>query len=45
MEIKHDICQRAKKTKDSFPLSNHRASCAFELVHCDLCLLFFNYSG
>lgn len=31
-----DICQRAKQTRDSFPLSNHRASCAFEPVHCDL---------
>lgn len=31
-----DVCQRAKQTRDSFPLSDHKASSSFELVHCDL---------
>jgi len=31
-----DVCQRAKQTRDSFPLSNHKAASAFDLVHCDL---------
>ena len=31
-----DVCQRAKQIRDSFPLSSHKASSSFELVHCDL---------
>jgi hypothetical protein len=31
-----DVCQRAKQTRDSFPLSNNKASNSFELIHCDL---------
>jgi len=31
-----DVRQRAKQTRDSFPLSSHKASSSFELVHCDL---------
>lgn len=30
-----DVCQRAKQTRDSFPLSNNKATNVFELVHCD----------
>jgi hypothetical protein len=31
-----DVCQRAKQTRDSFPLSDNKASSSFELIHCDL---------
>lgn len=31
-----NTCQRAKQTKETFPLSNHQASDIFELIHCDL---------
>ena len=31
-----DVCQRAKQTRDQFPLSDHKASDVFELIHCDL---------
>ena len=31
-----DVCLRAKQTREKFPLSDHKASSAFELVHCDL---------
>ncbi|XP_074324410.1 uncharacterized protein LOC141661325 [Apium graveolens] len=31
-----DVCPRAKHTLDSFPLSDHKASRIFELVHCHL---------
>lgn len=31
-----DVCQRAKQTRDSFPLSNNNAADVFELVHCDI---------
>ena len=31
-----DVCPRAKQTRDSFSLSDHKASRIFELVHCDL---------
>lgn len=31
-----DVCPRAKHTRDSFSLSDHKASRIFELVHCDL---------
>jgi len=32
-----DICQRAKQTRQKFPVSDFRASDVFELIHCDLC--------
>ena len=31
-----DVCQRAKQTENKFPISEFKASDAFELVHCDL---------
>lgn len=31
-----DVCQREKQSRDKFPVSDHRASEIFELVHCDL---------
>ncbi|KAK2405521.1 putative mitochondrial protein [Trifolium repens] len=31
-----DVCLRAKQTREKFPLSNHKASSVFELIHCDL---------
>lgn len=31
-----DMCHRAKQTQIPFPLSDNKASRAFELVHCDL---------
>jgi len=31
-----DICQMAKQTRDSFPLSNNKANSSFELIHRDL---------
>lgn len=31
-----DICPRAKQTRDSFPISDNKASRIFELIHCDL---------
>ncbi|KAK3005699.1 hypothetical protein RJ639_017625 [Escallonia herrerae] len=31
-----DVCQRAKQTRDTFPLNDHRALDIFELIHCDL---------
>lgn len=32
----YEICFRAKHPRDKFPLSDNRASCIFEKVHCDL---------
>lgn len=32
-----DVCHRAKQTRIFFSLSDNKASCAFELIHCDLC--------
>ena len=31
-----EICERAKQTKEKFPLSTYRASAIFDLIHCDL---------
>ena len=31
-----DVCQRAKQSRDKFPVSKHKASAIFELIHCDL---------
>ncbi|XP_074270762.1 uncharacterized protein LOC141594659 [Silene latifolia] len=31
-----EVCHRAKHIRSSFSLSNNKASCAFELIHCDL---------
>lgn len=31
-----DVCERAKQTKEKFPLSTCRASASFDLIHCDL---------
>ena len=31
-----DTCHRAKHKRDSFPLSDNKASDLFELIHCDL---------
>lgn len=31
-----DVCQRAKQTRDSFPLSDHKATGVFNLIHYDL---------
>ena len=31
-----EVCSRAKQTREKFPLSQHKDSSAFELVHCDL---------
>ncbi|GKB80363.1 ribonuclease H-like domain-containing protein [Tanacetum coccineum] len=31
-----ELCQRAKQTRESFPLSDHVSSCLGELVHLDL---------
>jgi hypothetical protein len=31
-----DTCQRAKQTREKFPLNNHKASNTFDLIHCDL---------
>ncbi|WVZ15755.1 hypothetical protein V8G54_013321 [Vigna mungo] len=31
-----EICERAKQTKDKFPLSTFRATTIFDLIHCDL---------
>lgn len=31
-----DTCQRAKQTRETFPLSNKQASDIFDLIHCDL---------
>jgi len=31
-----EVCFRAKHTREKFPLSEHKASSAFELVHCNL---------
>lgn len=33
---KCDICIRAKKARESFPLSINKTSFAFEMIHCDL---------
>ena len=30
------VCPQAKQTRDSFPISDSKASCIFELIHCDL---------
>ncbi|WVY98728.1 hypothetical protein V8G54_030879 [Vigna mungo] len=31
-----EICERAKQTKDKFPLSTFRATTIFDLIHCNL---------
>ncbi|XP_050895027.1 uncharacterized protein LOC127101610 [Lathyrus oleraceus] len=31
-----EVCFRAKQTREKFPLSQNKASSAFELIHCDL---------
>ena len=31
-----DVCQRAKQSRDKFPISEHKASAIFEMIHCDL---------
>ena len=31
-----EVYFRAKQTREKFPLSEHKASNAFELIHCDL---------
>lgn len=31
-----DVCFRANQTREKFPLSEHKASGVFELIHCDL---------
>jgi transposase InsO family protein len=31
-----DVCQRAKQTRETFSVSDFRASDVFELIHCDL---------
>ena len=31
-----DTCQRAKQTRETFPLSNNQATNTFDLIHCDL---------
>ena len=31
-----EVSFRAKQTREKFPLSEHKASSAFELIHCDL---------
>ena len=31
-----EICERAKQTKENFPLSTYRASSNFDLIHCDI---------
>ena len=31
-----DVCQRAKQTREKFPVSDFRASDVLELIHCDL---------
>ena len=31
-----DVCHKAKQTRNSFPLSESRASKPFDLIHCDL---------
>ena len=31
-----EVCFRAKQTREKFPLSEHKTSSAFELIHCDL---------
>ena len=31
-----EVCQKAKQSRDKFPVSEHKASAIFELVHCDL---------
>lgn len=36
MSKKCDVCLRAKQTREKFSLSEHVASDAFELIHCDL---------
>ncbi|KAH0722340.1 hypothetical protein KY289_005384 [Solanum tuberosum] len=40
-----DVCQRAKQTRDRFPLSENKACDKFELVHCDLWDLYRNLSS
>jgi len=38
-ELQNKVCdtyQRAKQTRETFPLSNHQASTTFDLIHCDL---------
>ncbi|KAJ8626780.1 hypothetical protein MRB53_020087 [Persea americana] len=36
LEKNCEVCQRAKQTRDKFPVSEHKASSIFELIHCDL---------
>jgi transposase InsO family protein len=36
LDIPCEICQRAKKTRNPFPTSNHKSLCVGELVHLDL---------
>ena len=31
-----EVCQKTKQIRDKFPISEHKASAIFELVHCDL---------
>ena len=31
-----EVCFRAKHTREKFPLSEHKDTSAFELIHCDL---------
>ena len=31
-----DTCQKAKQTRETFPLNNNQASNTFDLIHCDL---------
>ena len=31
-----DVCQRAKHTRDEFPLSDHKVGDVFQLIHYDL---------
>lgn len=31
-----EICHKAKETMEPFPLSDHKYSCAGDLVHCDV---------
>uniref|UniRef100_M1DKM4 Retroelement pol polyprotein n=1 Tax=Solanum tuberosum TaxID=4113 RepID=M1DKM4_SOLTU len=40
-----DVCQRAKQTRDRFPLSENKVYDKLELVHCDLCGPYRNLSS
>ncbi|CAH9101317.1 unnamed protein product, partial [Cuscuta europaea] len=31
-----DICQRAKQTRDNFPINGNKANTLFELIYCDI---------